>query len=51
MTPKQYERFYIEKILEQVDWVIKGPNGAAAPLGMPYVGQALIYPKICRHLE
>ena len=34
MTPEEYERQYIWEALEQADWVIKGPKGAAQRLGM-----------------
>ena len=35
MPLKEYERWYIRTILEKADWVIKGPEGAAALLDMP----------------
>ena len=35
LTPEEYERFYIEKMLEKADWTIKGPTGAAALMGVP----------------
>jgi DNA-binding NtrC family response regulator/ligand-binding sensor domain-containing protein len=35
IPPQEYERRYLEKILEQTDWTIKGPDGAAARLDMP----------------
>ena len=35
IPPQEYERRYLEKILEQIGWIIKGPEGAAALLDMP----------------
>ena len=35
LTPEAYERQYIQRVLEQTGWVIKGPDGAAAVLGLP----------------
>ena len=35
LTPEAYERFYIEKMLDQANWIMKGPKGAAALMGMP----------------
>ena len=35
LTPEEYERQYIRNVLEQTGWVIKGPDGAAAVLGLP----------------
>ena len=35
LTPEEYERQYLRDALEQTAWVVKGPNGAAALLGMP----------------
>jgi transcriptional regulator with GAF, ATPase, and Fis domain len=34
LTPEEYERTYLHEALEQTGWVIKGPRGAAALLGM-----------------
>ncbi len=31
---EEYERHYIERVLEQTDWVVKGEHGAAALLGL-----------------
>ena len=33
LTPEEYERRYLLEVLEESDWVIKGPRGAAARLG------------------
>jgi DNA-binding NtrC family response regulator/ligand-binding sensor domain-containing protein len=38
LTPEEYERQYIRKVLEQTDWVIKGSRGAAARLGLSASG-------------
>ena len=35
ISPEEYERRYIRTMLEKAGWVIKGPRGAAALLGMP----------------
>ena len=35
VTPEEYERRYLRRMLEKAGWVIKGPHGAAALLGMP----------------
>jgi transcriptional regulator with GAF, ATPase, and Fis domain len=35
LTPEAYERFYLEKMLEKADWIIKGPTGVAAQMGVP----------------
>jgi len=34
MSPEEYERRYLEKLLEQTGGIIKGPKGAAARLGV-----------------
>jgi len=34
-TPEEYERWYLKRALEASSWVLKGPHGAAAALGMP----------------
>jgi transcriptional regulator with GAF, ATPase, and Fis domain len=35
VTLEEYERRYVLEVLEQVDWAVKGPDGAAAILGLP----------------
>ncbi|MEW6755634.1 MAG: sigma 54-interacting transcriptional regulator [Candidatus Latescibacterota bacterium] len=35
LTPAEYERRYLRDALDQAHWVVKGPKGAAALLGMP----------------
>ncbi|NKB65893.1 MAG: response regulator [Candidatus Latescibacteria bacterium] len=35
VTLEAWERAYILRVLERVDWVITGPQGAAAVLGLP----------------
>ena len=34
VTPEEYERRYILEALEQTGWVVRGPHGAAAMLGI-----------------
>ena len=34
LTPEEYERQYFQEALESADWVVGGPEGAAARLGM-----------------
>ena len=34
VTPEEYERRYILEVLEQTGWVVRGPHGASAMLGM-----------------
>jgi transcriptional regulator with GAF, ATPase, and Fis domain len=35
LNPEEYERQYLQEVLEQTNWVISGPKGAATRLGMP----------------
>ena len=35
LTPEEYEREYLKEALEESGWVVKGPRGAAARLGLP----------------
>jgi DNA-binding NtrC family response regulator len=35
VTLEEHERRYIRKVLEETDWVIRGPKGAAVILGLP----------------
>ncbi|MEW6753602.1 MAG: sigma 54-interacting transcriptional regulator [Candidatus Latescibacterota bacterium] len=34
LTPQEYKRQYVLRVLEEAGWVIKGPRGAAARLGI-----------------
>ena len=35
LSPEEYERYYVQQLLEQTGWVLKGPHGVAARLGWP----------------
>jgi transcriptional regulator with GAF, ATPase, and Fis domain len=35
ILPEEYERRFILQLLEKTDWVVRGPNGAAALWGVP----------------
>ena len=35
IPPEEYERRYILQLLEKTNWVVRGPNGAAALWGVP----------------
>lgn len=35
LSPQEYERRYLARVLEECGWVVKGPRGAAARLGVP----------------
>ena len=35
LTPEEYEREYVQSLLEETGWVISGPQGAAALWGVP----------------
>jgi len=35
LSPQEYERRYLARVLEECGWVVKGPRGAAARLSMP----------------
>ena len=37
LSPEEYERDYVQQLLEQTGWVLKGPDGVAARLGWPVV--------------
>jgi DNA-binding NtrC family response regulator len=37
LSPEDYERYYVQQLLEETGWVLKGPHGVAARLGWPVV--------------